>query len=188
MNRKYCFLALLCIGYLLASCASTKSYSVPSCNIKRTTLGVLPFLSENQSFGNHVSDAVGSNLLDSGSRIIERSFLVHILNEHGYSELGLTESINYKEIGKLVKADYLLVGSLDVGVYNPGAAVCAWMGGNPNTPFMSGATAKIVDINTEQVVVSVTVSAGKGSLASLQPAKMGKSLAAGIKREIAKTK
>ena len=188
MNRKRCFLALFCIGYLLASCASTKSNSVRSCYIKGTTLGVLPFRSDNQSFGNDVSDAVGSNLLDSACRIIERSFLVHILNEHGYSELGLTESINYKEIGKLVKADYLLVGSLDVGVYEPGAAYFGWFKGKSNTPFMSGATAKIVDINTEQVVVSVTVSAGKGSLASLQPAKMGKSLAAGIKREIAKTK
>ena len=112
----------LYLGYqnerLITACASPtppipKSYSTPSCNIAGKVLGVLPFYSDIPSVGFLVSDTVGANLIDSGCKVIERSYLASILEEHGLSQTGITENVDYRKIGKIASVDYLLVGNVE---------------------------------------------------------------------------
>ena len=122
------------LALVLGACASPappipKSYSTPSCKIAGKALGVLPFYSDIQSVGLVVSDTVGANLIDSGCKVIERSYLTSILEEHGLSQAGITESIDYRKIGKITSVDYLLVGNVEAKDLRP-----KWLSCNRSRP------------------------------------------------------
>jgi curli biogenesis system outer membrane secretion channel CsgG len=154
----------LYLGYqnerLVIACASPappnpKSYSTPSFKIAGKALGVLPFYSDIPSVGFLVSDTVGANLIDSGCKVIERSYLASILEEHGLSQTGITESIDYRKIGKITSVDYLLVGNVEVKERSNFLMLGKFASGEQYTEI-SGATARIVDVTTGQVFIAVT--------------------------------
>ena len=176
-------LVLIIISWLLLSCASVKSYSEPNHEIAGKKLGVLAFYSDIPGIGITVSDTVAANLIDSGSMVIEREYLDGILREHGYSQAGVTQSPDYREIGRISKVDYLLVGSVDAKRVKAGT--CCFGAGGGESTHMSGAIARIIDVNTGEVVLSVTVDAQRGSTASSQPVAIGELIAKQIKIEIA---
>jgi curli biogenesis system outer membrane secretion channel CsgG len=103
----------VCVAPATSASPIPKSYSTPSCKIVGKALGVLPFYSDIPSVGVLVSDTVGANLIDSGCKVIERSYLASILEEHGLSQTGITESIDYRKIAKITSVDYLLVGNVE---------------------------------------------------------------------------
>ena len=172
---------------LVIACASPapplpKSYSTPSCKIAGKALGVLPFYSDIQSVGLVVSDTVGANLIDSGCKIIERTYLATILKEHGLSQTGITESIDYREIGKITNVDYLLVGNVEAKERSKFLVLGKFARGNHYTEI-SGATARIVDVTTGQVIVAVTWHKKKPAY---DPIMVGEELASAIKQRIIK--
>jgi curli biogenesis system outer membrane secretion channel CsgG len=145
---------------LVIACASPappnpKSYSTPSCKIAGKALGVLPFYSDIPSVGFLVSDTVGANLIDSGCKVIERSYLASILEEHGLSQTGITESIDYRKIGKITSVDYLLVGNVEVKERSKFRMLGKFASGEQYTEI-SWATARIVDVTTGLVIIAVT--------------------------------
>jgi len=174
-------LAFLVFVSLLPSCASQKKnvhfeftevHSKPGLNIKKGKLGIIGFDCVVPSFGNEVSDVVGTYLINSQFTVVEREYLAQILQEHELSADGSKESINYKQIGKLSSLDYLLVG--DVSVRSP-----RWR-------RVTGATARLLDLRAGELLVSVVYTPPRKGWAA--PNYMGEALAEAIKREVTKTK
>jgi curli biogenesis system outer membrane secretion channel CsgG len=172
---------------LVIACASPappipKSYSAPSCKIAGKALGILPFYSDIPSVGFIVSDTVGANLIDSGCKVIERSYLASILKEHGLSQTGITESIDYRKIGKITSVDYLLVGNVEAKERSKFFMLGTFAKGEQYTEI-SGATARIVDVTTGQVIIAVTWHKKKPTK---DPVLVGEELASAIKQGIMK--
>jgi curli biogenesis system outer membrane secretion channel CsgG len=172
---------------LVIACASPltpipKSYSTPNCKIAGKALGILPFYSDIPSVGFLVSDTVGANLIDSGCKVIERSYLASLLKEHGLSQTGITESIDYRKIGKITSVDYLLVGNVEAKERSKFFMLGTFASGQQYTEI-SGATARIVDVTTGQVIVAVTWHKKKPTK---DPIMVGEELASAIKQEIMK--
>jgi curli biogenesis system outer membrane secretion channel CsgG len=159
-------------GFLSSSCVSVKSFSNPDLNITGKTLGVLPFDCRNERAGMLMSDFVGSNILDSGFKIIERTHLAKILEEHGLSQSGITRKSDYKRIGQIANLDYLLIGNIQ------------FFG---NTEFIWLTTARIIDAVTGQVILSVTYECSEISEFSVIN-KVGEKIGTAIKEEIAKNR
>jgi curli biogenesis system outer membrane secretion channel CsgG len=167
-------MAIFAVFFLLStSCTSVKSYSKPGTTLRGARIGVLPFDCSLPDIGNTVSDTLGANLLGSECTIIERTYLLRILEENGLSMTEIGGNPDYKEIGKISNVEYLLVGSVTADIRRKAL-------------FISAATAKIVDVATGEVVVTATAAArGRGS-EYINPVMMGEALAKGIMKEIAK--
>jgi curli biogenesis system outer membrane secretion channel CsgG len=172
----------VCVAPATSTSQISRSYSTPSCKVAGKALGVLPFYSDITSVGLVVSDTAGANLIDSGCKIIERSYLATILKEHGPSQTGITESIDYRKIGKITNVDYLLVGNVEAKERSKFLVLGRFAQGGQYTEI-SGATARIVDVFTGQVVVAVTWHKKKPAR---DPIMVGEELASAIKQEIMK--
>ena len=170
----------ICMSFLVGYVAPKKdahfefaeSKSKPGAKIEGGRLGILPFQSVVPSIGIAVSDVMGTELLDSPFTVVERSYLDRILQEQGLSVAGITETTNYKQIGSLAGVDYLLVGNVAV-------RSARWQ-------RITGATARVIDVKTGEVLISSTYTPPKRGWAA--PNYMGESLAEAIKREVAKMK
>jgi len=185
--RCFCLtLVSMLLSLLLSSCTSVESYSKPNYEIIGKKLGVFAFYSDISGVGITVSDTVSANLIHSGYMVIEREYLDGILKEHGYSQAGITQSPNYREIGRISKVDYLLVGSVDSKRVKTGTC-CLGSGGGEST-HISGAVARIIDVNTGEVLLSVTVDSRSGSAACAQPVVIGELIAKQIELESTKDK
>lgn len=174
---------------MVIACASPappipKSYSTPSCNIAGKALGILPFHSDIPSVGFLVSTTVGANLIDSGCKVIERSYLANILEKHGLSQTGITESIDYRKRGKITSVDYLLVGNVEANERSKFPVLGKFAKGEQYTEI-SGATVRIVDVTTGQVIIAVTWHKKKSAG---DPVMVGEEIANAIKQKITRTK
>lgn len=170
---------ILLITFFLLSCASSKSFSKPGVKFKGAKVGILQLQCAFQEIGSAVSDALGANLLDSGFRIIERTYLNKIIEEQGLSISGLTTSIDYKKIGQISNVDFLLTGTV-IANYRESAFFYGGLGGANKSIEISGVTARIVDVKTGEVVLSATYTPD----AIRPPIFFGEELAAIIKKEI----
>jgi curli biogenesis system outer membrane secretion channel CsgG len=135
-------------------------------------LGLLPLNCNVPKVGNVISDTIGHNLLDSPLVIVERTYLARILEEQEISLTGLTESIDYSRIGKVSNVDYLLLGTVTM-VDHP------YRGGFYTT--CSGATARIVDVITGEVIIGVVYDTTQVDLQWQRPTQIGEALATGLK-------
>jgi curli biogenesis system outer membrane secretion channel CsgG len=193
MNRAHYFFPLIFVLFLTLSCASTaaeryyvtklspkeKAYlrvTTIKSNANRTItggrLGLLPLDSNKPKVGNVISDTIGHNLLDSPLVIVERTYLARILEEQKISLTGLTESIDYSRIGKMSNVDYLLLGTVTM-VDHP------YRRGFYTT--CSGATARIVDVVTGEVIIGVVYDTTQVELKWQRPTQIGEALATALK-------
>lgn len=143
-------------------------------------LGILSFRCADPSVGDVVADSVATNLLDSSFMVIERTYLAEIVREQGLSITGLTEMSDYRKIGHLVDVDFLLVGSVGLMQY---------VRGFQRLSYINSASARVVDVNTGQVVISVSYKtprgAGKGHWAN--PSVVGEAIGEAIQQELEKS-
>jgi curli biogenesis system outer membrane secretion channel CsgG len=193
MKRAHYFFPLIFVLFLTLSCASTAAerYYVTKLsrkeqaylrvttiksNANRTItggrLGLLPLDCNKPKVGNVISDTIGHNLLDSPLVIVERTYLARILEEQKISLTGLTESIDYSRIGKMSNVDYLLLGTVTM-VDHP------YRRGFYTT--CSGATARIVDVVTGEVIIGVVYDTTQVELKWQRPTQIGEALATALK-------
>ena len=184
MSKKYLDLmraTVIIVFLFLTGCAgpsSVQTYSAEGCDIRGASIGVLSFYCALPDVGNLVSDALSANLMDSRCRIIERTYLAEILEEHGLGQSGITEKFDYQAIRKIVNVNYFIVGNVQAlasrGFSKDGGRTAA-----KTTIETSGATARIIDVNTGEVVMSVIYNPSRP--VEKTPAEIGKTLAESIK-------
>ena len=144
-------------------------------------LGLLPLNCNKPEVGNVISDTIGHNLLDSSLIIVERTYLVKIIEEQGISLTGLTENIDYSKIGKVSNVDYIMVGTVTMvdRQYSWGFGYGFKKEGSYTE--CSGAAARIVDLISGEVVMSVVYDTTLVEAKWKQPTQIGEALATGIK-------
>ena len=173
--------AVIIVFLIFTGCAgpsSVQTYSAQGCDIRGASIGVLSFYCALPDVGNLVSDAISANLMDSRCKIIERTYLAEILEEHGLGQSGITEKFDYQAIRKIVNVDYLIVGNVQA-LASRDFAMSGDMNGAQITIRTSGATARIVDVNTGEVVLTVIYNPSRP--VEMSPAEIGKILAGSIK-------
>jgi hypothetical protein len=138
-------------------------------------IGILPFRSNKTSAGDQVADFLAARLLESNLVVIERTYLTTILQEQALSLTGLSETDDYRKIGHLADVEFLVAGTL--GLFE-GVAYT----------FILNATARIIDVETGQVVAIFfyKVPRGPGSEHWAKPEAVGMLLAEAIKHEFQK--
>jgi hypothetical protein len=181
MNKKYCGLLLAIVYLMSASCiADLQSFSRSKSTVEGKTLGVLPFYCTIPSIGIAISDAIGTNLVGSDFRVIERSYLTKIFDDYRLSPFGLEESLDYAKIAKVSQADYLLVGNVDAERFQS----VKWPKYSTRTDLVLkiwGATARVVDVSTGEMVVGVSyIPSPYGT----EPVRIGEDIAKAIKKEL----
>lgn len=114
-------------------------------------VAVIPFKCNVPIIGESIADSLAAQLLLSPITIIERSQLEKVLKEQGLSLTGILEEYN-TVIGKLKNIDAIIIGS---------ATVSKEFGGNlvGVKEYVSNCTAKMIDINTGEVILAATYTA-----------------------------
>jgi curli biogenesis system outer membrane secretion channel CsgG len=184
MGKKYFDLmrAMVIIVFLFfTGCAgpsSVQTYSTQGCDIRGASIGVLSFYCAIPNVGNLVSDALSANLMDSRCRIIERTYLAEILEEHGLGQSGITEKFDYQAIREIVNVDYFIVGNVQA-LTSRYSSLDSRMTAAKTTIRTSGATARIVAVETGEVVMTLIYNPSHP--VEISPAELGKTLAESIK-------
>jgi hypothetical protein len=188
MNRKN--YGLMVVLALLVACAPGPDDWREVITIQTTgspfrvgKLGILPFSCNNPVVGDMVADSVAANLLDSPFAVIERAYLVALLQEQALSITGFTETSDYRKIGNLANVDFLLVGT--VGLLE---GVSYRWGKASKYSFVTDASARIVSVETGQILVSCSyqIPSGGGSKYWMQPTVVGKTIALALKEALEK--
>lgn len=193
MNRKkYCLMVVLA---LLVTCAPRPDEWRRVVTVQTTAsqfrvgkLGILPFRCNNSVVGNMVADSAAANLLDAPLVVIERTYLVEILQEQELSLTGLTETTDYRRIGRLADVDFLLIGTVGIqeGIAYRGFGK---FGSADYYSFISNASARIVSVETGQVLVSCSYQIPRGAGSKkhwTQPVVVGKTIAQALKEALEK--
>ena len=181
MKRIFHCLMLTLVLLTFTSCAATlQSFSKSDFPVGGKTLGILPFYCTIPSIGIAVSDTIGANLIDSDLRVIERSFLTKIFNDHRLSPFGLAESLDFEKIAQVSEADYLLIGNVDAERFQS----VKWPKYTTRTELVLkiwGATARIVDVSTGEILVGVSyIPSPYGT----EPVRIGEDIARALKKEL----
>jgi hypothetical protein len=181
MKRIFHFLVLTFMLLMFTSCVATlQSFSKSDFPIGGKTLGVLPFYCTIPSIGIAVSDTIGANLVESDFRVIERSYLTKIFDDHRLSPFGLAESLDFAKIAQVSEADYLLIGNVDAERFQS----VKWPKYTTRTELVLkiwGATARIVDVSTGEMLVGVSyIPSPYGT----EPVRIGEDIAGAIKKEL----
>ncbi len=125
----------------------------------------------NQDVGKGISDLLIDRLTNSGTyRIIERNQVQKILNEQNFSNSNRADTATAAKIGHILGVDAIVTGDItqfgrDDQNQNFGGALGGWnkfgVGGvgTHKAKAVVGITARLVDVNTGEILASVT---GKG--------------------------
>ncbi len=184
MGKKYFYLmraTVITVVLFFTGCAgpsTVQTYSKEGCDIRGASIGVLSFYCAIPDVGNLVSDALSANLMDSRCKIIERTYLAEILEEHGLGQSGITEKFDYQAIRKIVSLDFLIVGNVQA-LASRDSSMDSRMTVAKTTIRSSGATARIVAVETGEVVMTLIYN--PSSPVEISPAELGKILAESIK-------
>jgi hypothetical protein len=177
-------LFLLIVSALL-SCATGKGHldlarasSKPGLDLQNSRLGILPLRSYPADIGSVISVVIGNELKDTGIEITETAEMIRILKEQNIIPRSVTQSSDYRMIGRVCQVDYLLVGkavitTLSKKFVRTGVAAADFQ----------ETTAEIVDTKSGEVVLRATVERppkDKWHSAEI----IGEALAAAIKKEL----
>ena len=173
--------AVIIVFLIFTGCAghsSVQTYSTQGCDIRGASIGVLSFYCAIPDVGNLVSDALSANLMDSRCKIIERTYLAEILEEHGLGQSGIPEKFDYQALRKIVSLDFLIVGNVQA-LASRDSSMDSRMTAAKTTIRSSGATARIVAVETGEVVMTLIYN--PSSPVEISPAELGRILAESIK-------
>jgi len=178
---------LLLITGILLGCAPSKGYldlakasSKPGLDMYNARLGILPLRSYPADIGSVISVTIGRELKDTGIKITETAEMIRILKEQNIAPQSVTQSSDYRMIGRLCDLDYLLVGKAVITILSKTFVRT----GLAPADFQE-TTAEIVDTTSGEVVLSAIVQ---------RPPKekwhqsdiIGQALAAAIRKELTK--
>ncbi len=148
---------LLLFISLLINCTSTKVYVKDEYRLRQINkIAVIPFLCNRPEIGYNISSSLSSNLVASRFRIIERTQLYRILEEHGLSLTGVIEDYSIL-IGKLKGIDALVVGNATVSSGWAGTAFGGYI------DYVSNCSVRMVDIETGEVLLATNFTAETAS-------------------------
>jgi len=156
-----------------AHLAFTRSDAKPGVRFQGGKLGILPFDCEIPATGAAVSDVVSTNLrVGTPLTVVDQLQLENALRDKGLSASGIAQGKEYSKLGVLSgDIDYLLIGQ--VAVYSPTRSI------------ITGATAKLVDVRTGEMLITATYTPPKKGWGTAQYA--GDSLGAAIKKEVSRS-
>jgi len=122
-------------------------------------IGVTALYCSLPDFGKVAGDALADRLVQAGLPVVERSYIERLAAEEGLQLSASADQTSYSRIAQVAKVGYLVVGTISASdeVYSSG--VLRKVG---TAPMVSGASARIIDASTGQVVVSATYHVGKG--------------------------
>ena len=148
---------LLLFTILLINCTSTKVYVKDEYRLRRINrIAVIPFLCNRPEIGYNISSSLSSNLVTSRFRIIERTQLNRVLQEHGLSLTGVMEDYSIL-IGRLKGVDALIVGNATVSSGWAGAVFGGYI------EYVSNCSVRMVDIVTGEVLLATNFTAETAS-------------------------
>ncbi len=136
--------------------------------------GVSGIFGQDVDIGKGISDLLVNNLVKDGSySIIERKAIDKIIAEQNFSNSDRADPATAAKIGKLLGVDAIIVGSItqfgdDTKTLGTGGGGANWHGigaggfGKKKTKATVGITARVVDINTAEILA---VADGKGESA-----------------------
>lgn len=169
-------LLLLVLATTLSACASSERYvKNPERLEKVERIAVLPLRSNRSDIGRNIAESMSANLIRSKYRIIERSQLEKILEEHEMTVDGIVKG-DRSFVGRISGVDALILGSATV---DRGFAGLAHGG---NIDYVSNATARMIDVDTGKVLVAATfTSEGASTMSGVTTAtEVGEQLAGRI--------
>jgi curli biogenesis system outer membrane secretion channel CsgG len=182
--KKINVIIVFCILLFSISCnqAIIKTSSKPNLQINpQSSLGILPLHASYPESGAAISDAIGTNLISSKMRIIERTYLTNILEEQGLSLSGATETVKYDKIGKITNVGYLLVGNATT-MERTTVSGLKFNRSQNEYLCITSVTARIVDVSTGEIVVSCDYTVPKNKWA--WPNLIGEDIAKALLDEI----
>jgi hypothetical protein len=151
-------LFLLVVGVLF-SCAPgnghlglAKATSNPGLDMYKARLGILPLRSYPADIGNVISVTIGNELKDTGIEIIDTAKMIRLLEAQNITPGSVTQSSDYRMIGRVCDVDYLLVGKAVITILSKefvrtGVALADFQ----------ETTAEIVDTTSGEVVLRASV-------------------------------
>jgi curli biogenesis system outer membrane secretion channel CsgG len=164
--------AVFILGSLLAalpSAAEKRKITVMDFGYGTVRTQVQAYFGTDQDIGKGISDLLIAQLLDGGDyRIIERSALDKILKEQNFSNSDRANPATAAKIGGLLGVDAMIIGDIttfgnDDKHYGGSSAGCAiWHGcgvgglGISKKKVIVEITARMVDVNTGEILASVT--------------------------------
>jgi len=109
---------------------------------KRVT--VFPFINNKpEKYNYHISDQLSTSLMKRGYTVIERTQLEALLRELNIELTGLINQNDMMRIGKLLKIDTIVMGSLEYDI----APGYAW--------WLKSGTMRMIDVTTGELIVSI---------------------------------
>jgi curli biogenesis system outer membrane secretion channel CsgG len=154
----------------------------------------LPFYSTAPDVGAAVSDSLATNLMDANLILIERSYLLNVLVERNIVRSEIpdstqspgtiikgVESLDLPKLDALNLVDYLLVGTVTSSMSSMAVNSYGFMGSGVTRMTTLGASARMIDVRTGEVVLSLSYS--PATIYDV-PYDIGKTMAKAIKKKI----
>ncbi|MGC9292198.1 MAG: CsgG/HfaB family protein [Acidobacteriaceae bacterium] len=168
---------ILALASWLTPSSQTANAQAPSAKPKIAVLdfnygtvmtSVQAMFGTNQDIGKGITDLLVNRLVNDGTyRVIERSDLDKVLNEQNFSTSDRADAATAAKIGKVLGVNAIITGDItqfgrDDQYRNYGALAGNWGGGilghfgHNKAKAVVAITARIIDVNTAEVLASVT--------------------------------
>lgn len=153
MKRNLCHTIIACLMLCMQSCMSTHGYVKEASKLSAVKrIAVFPFVSKGEAIGYTIAELLTAELMASRFTIIERSQLEHLLAERNMTMEGIIAG-RESFVGKLSGIDAVIMGSV---IMSRGFAGLAYGG---NIDYVSACTARIVDVQTGEILYAVSYKA-----------------------------
>ena len=174
MLNKFAVFILGLLFAVLPSTAQKRKVTVMDFGYGTVKTQVQAYFGTDQDIGKGISDLLIAQLVDGGDyRVIERSALDKIIKEQNFSNSDRANPATAAKIGGLLGVDAMIIGDItafgnDDKHYGGSSAGCAvWHGcgagglGISKKKVIVEITARMVDVNTGEILASVT---GRGEV------------------------
>lgn len=177
----------LLIASVLLSCASGKGHldlasvtAKPGLDMRNSRLGILPLRSYPADIGSSISVAIGNELKNTGFEITEPAEMIRILKERNITPQSVTQSSDYRMVGKVCNVDYILAGKAVVTILSK-----EFVNFGVAPPDFQETIAEIIDTSNGDVVLRAIVE-GSPKEKLHRADIIGRALADAIKKELKK--
>src|SRR5579863_3368014 len=171
MRRLAVLLLLLTVNPLNAHSQQKKRVAVMDFDYATVQSGVAAIFGSNQDIGKGIADLLVDKLVGDGVySVIEREKLDKVLGEQNFSNSNRADSTTAAQIGRVLGVEVIIIGSItqfgrddqkrDVGGFGNTAGRFG-IGGisRSKATAVVGITARMIDVNTAEILASVS---GKG--------------------------
>ena len=162
------------IIFALGGCANTRTAVHQSWTEQPShRIAVLPFIGEDP-FGEELSDALVTELVNSGFPVMERSRLMHVMKEQSLEYSGAMDSLTLSQTGRLAGVDFIVLGSVSTRSVVP--AIEWLLGDGQSQTQVDRVHMRWVNVQNGQVVASMSFRNSRGGSLESIARKMTKAL------------